>query len=378
MVDLVRAADGAARAAANRLTGLLPVPRRAHAVVLVDPAEKLYHCFGCQASGDAFRFVEETEGLDFARRARAARRPLRRRARARGRGPAGRERRRAPRAPARAAGAHRDLLRALPVGVGRGGEGARLPGRARPGGGDAARVPRRLRAERLGHACSSPSRRGRLLRPRAATRRAWPSAKRRGGGLRPLPRAHHVPARRRARAGARLRRARAARRPARRSTSTPPRASCSTRVASCSGSTARAAAAQDRAGRGRRGLHRRARPAQGRGRESVAIMGTALTERPDRRAGAGRPGRPARAGRRRSGQGGVARTRMAVEMPKGKRRRHPTGIPVCRRIRNDPVLGFVNADLKTDTPAGRDRALEEARSLIAATPIQARDARATS
>ena len=30
---------------------------------------------------------------------------------------------------------------------------ARLPRRARPRGGDAARVPRRLRAERLGHAC---------------------------------------------------------------------------------------------------------------------------------------------------------------------------------------------------------------------------------
>ena len=26
----------------------------------------LYHCFGCQASGDAFKFVMETEGLDFA------------------------------------------------------------------------------------------------------------------------------------------------------------------------------------------------------------------------------------------------------------------------------------------------------------------------
>jgi DNA primase len=31
----------------------------------VNPVEKVYHCFGCQASGDAFRFVMETEGLDF-------------------------------------------------------------------------------------------------------------------------------------------------------------------------------------------------------------------------------------------------------------------------------------------------------------------------
>ncbi len=29
------------------------------------PEEKHYHCFGCQMSGDPFRFVMETEGLDF-------------------------------------------------------------------------------------------------------------------------------------------------------------------------------------------------------------------------------------------------------------------------------------------------------------------------
>jgi DNA primase len=31
----------------------------------VNPYDKVYHCFGCQASGDAFTFVMETEGLDF-------------------------------------------------------------------------------------------------------------------------------------------------------------------------------------------------------------------------------------------------------------------------------------------------------------------------
>ena len=31
----------------------------------VNPREKLYYCFGCEASGDVFRFVEEKEGLDF-------------------------------------------------------------------------------------------------------------------------------------------------------------------------------------------------------------------------------------------------------------------------------------------------------------------------
>jgi DNA primase len=31
----------------------------------VNPVEKVYYCFGCQASGDVFTFVMETEGLDF-------------------------------------------------------------------------------------------------------------------------------------------------------------------------------------------------------------------------------------------------------------------------------------------------------------------------
>ena len=31
----------------------------------VNPTDKLYYCFGCEASGDVFRFVEEKEGLDF-------------------------------------------------------------------------------------------------------------------------------------------------------------------------------------------------------------------------------------------------------------------------------------------------------------------------
>jgi DNA primase len=31
----------------------------------IDPARGLYHCFGCGQSGDLFRFVQETQGLDF-------------------------------------------------------------------------------------------------------------------------------------------------------------------------------------------------------------------------------------------------------------------------------------------------------------------------
>ena len=31
----------------------------------VDAARGLYHCFGCGESGDLFRFVEQTQGLNF-------------------------------------------------------------------------------------------------------------------------------------------------------------------------------------------------------------------------------------------------------------------------------------------------------------------------
>ena len=31
----------------------------------VNPIDKVYYCFGCQDSGDVFKFVMETEGLDF-------------------------------------------------------------------------------------------------------------------------------------------------------------------------------------------------------------------------------------------------------------------------------------------------------------------------
>ena len=59
--------------------------------------EKLYHCFGCGAGGDVFKFVMETESRRLRRGAGAARRPLQRAARAHGGGSA------APRSGARGA-----------------------------------------------------------------------------------------------------------------------------------------------------------------------------------------------------------------------------------------------------------------------------------
>ena len=124
-VELVNARTELRKSGQRRYTGLCPFHDERTPSFGIDPVEKLYHCFGCGEGGDVFKFVMETEGLDFGVRARVARRPRGRRARGRGGGPEGRQAAR-PREPAaRPARAHRRLLRARAVGV-----GARPPTRA--------------------------------------------------------------------------------------------------------------------------------------------------------------------------------------------------------------------------------------------------------
>jgi DNA primase len=53
------------RAGASEYVGRCPFHDERTPSFGVNPIEKVYHCFGCQASGDVFRFVMETEGLDF-------------------------------------------------------------------------------------------------------------------------------------------------------------------------------------------------------------------------------------------------------------------------------------------------------------------------
>jgi DNA primase len=65
MVEIVSARTELRRAGANRYTGLCPFHEERTPSFGIDPVEKLYHCFGCQASGDIFKFVMETEGLGF-------------------------------------------------------------------------------------------------------------------------------------------------------------------------------------------------------------------------------------------------------------------------------------------------------------------------
>jgi DNA primase len=65
MLALVSARIELRRAGVNSYFGLCPFHQERTGSFHVRPDEKHYHCFGCQASGDPFDFVMETEGLDF-------------------------------------------------------------------------------------------------------------------------------------------------------------------------------------------------------------------------------------------------------------------------------------------------------------------------
>ena len=65
MVDLVSSRTELRKAGASRFTGLCPFHDERSPSFGINPGEKVYYCFGCQASGDAFTFVMETEGVDF-------------------------------------------------------------------------------------------------------------------------------------------------------------------------------------------------------------------------------------------------------------------------------------------------------------------------
>jgi DNA primase len=63
--ELVGARTELKRAGVGRLQGLCPFHEERTPSFGIDPTEKVYHCFGCGAGGDVFRFVMDTEGLTF-------------------------------------------------------------------------------------------------------------------------------------------------------------------------------------------------------------------------------------------------------------------------------------------------------------------------
>src|SRR5271163_2083677 len=64
-VELVSARTELRRAGPARYEGLCPFHDERSPSFGIDPTQKVYYCFGCQASGDVFTFVQETEGVDF-------------------------------------------------------------------------------------------------------------------------------------------------------------------------------------------------------------------------------------------------------------------------------------------------------------------------
>ncbi|MEA2227724.1 MAG: primase [Solirubrobacteraceae bacterium] len=65
MVDLVGSRTELRRAGVNRYEGLCPFHDERSPSFGIDPTQKLFYCFGCSEGGDAFRFVQMTEGVDF-------------------------------------------------------------------------------------------------------------------------------------------------------------------------------------------------------------------------------------------------------------------------------------------------------------------------
>src|SRR4030088_2652066 len=63
--ELVAARTALRRAGQNSYQGLCPFHEERTPSFGIDPVKKVYHCFGCGAGGDVFRFVQETEGGDF-------------------------------------------------------------------------------------------------------------------------------------------------------------------------------------------------------------------------------------------------------------------------------------------------------------------------
>ncbi len=66
IVEVISQRTSLRRASSSRYTGRCPFHEEKTPSFSVDPVGKLYYCFGCGKGGDVVRFVQETEGLDFA------------------------------------------------------------------------------------------------------------------------------------------------------------------------------------------------------------------------------------------------------------------------------------------------------------------------
>ena len=65
LVELVSARTGQVRQVGPRAMARCPFHDEKTASFSIEPAQKLYHCFGCGVSGDVFKFVMELEACEF-------------------------------------------------------------------------------------------------------------------------------------------------------------------------------------------------------------------------------------------------------------------------------------------------------------------------
>ncbi len=65
ILDLIGTRTELRRAGADSYTALCPFHDERTPSFSVTPSKKVYYCFGCQATGDVFTFVRETQGVDF-------------------------------------------------------------------------------------------------------------------------------------------------------------------------------------------------------------------------------------------------------------------------------------------------------------------------
>ena len=170
MVEVVGQYTELRKAGAN-YSGRCPFHEERTPSFSVNPAEKLYYCFGCGAGGNLFGFVQAKENLDFAEAVEylADRYGIALEYdESSARGDAERHRRERLRALLEQATAYYE--RVLPRGQG-GRARPRVPRGARPLGRGLPRLPRRLQPARLGEAA-----RGRAAPRGSPSRTCWTPA----------------------------------------------------------------------------------------------------------------------------------------------------------------------------------------------------------
>ena len=104
----------------TRWTGLCPFHDERTPSFSVNAEEKLYYCFGCGEGGDAFKFVQQTEALEFQEAVELLAERFNVRVEREEDDPQAEQRRRRARAAARAARPGGALLRHVPARLGRG------------------------------------------------------------------------------------------------------------------------------------------------------------------------------------------------------------------------------------------------------------------